>query len=265
MATSVIERIVYEVDNTAGASGSILCIHGLGGSSNTWTPLMPALLRHQVIRIDLPGSGRSAGCEGELSIGRFVKACLRVMSACNVERVQVLAHSMGTIVATHLAASEPAKIASLALFGPLLSPPDAARPGLRARAVQVRTQGVAGMQAVADALVQASTASETRGTRLAAAAFVRESLMRQDPEAYARSAEALAGSTPADVTRIACPTLLVTGDQDAVAPPQAVRHLGEKIAGAQVEVLASCGHWTPVERPEACMELLRGFQSRRVV
>ena len=100
---------------------------------------------------------------------------------------------------------------------------------------------------------------------LAAVAFVRESLMRQDPEGYACSAEALAASTPADVARITCPTLLVTGDQDVVAPPQAVRHMGEKIAGAQVEVLSGCGHWTPVERPDACVELLRRFQSRRVV
>ncbi|MBA3476777.1 MAG: alpha/beta fold hydrolase [Lautropia sp.] len=259
------ERIVYEVDNAAGASGTVLCIHGLGGSSNTWTALMPALLRHKVIRIDLPGSGRSAGGEGELSIDRFVKACLRVMSACKVERVQVLAHSMGTIVATHLAAADPARVASLALFGPLFAPPDAARPGLRARAAQVRAHGVAGMQVVADTLVQTCTSSETRGTRLAAVAFVRESLMRQDPEGYACSAEALAASTPADAARITCPTLLVTGDQDVVAPPQAVRHMGEKIAGAQVEVLSGCGHWTPVERPDACVELLRRFQSRRVV
>ncbi|HZH05576.1 MAG TPA: alpha/beta fold hydrolase [Lautropia sp.] len=275
MATSIIERIVYGVDDAAGTSGSggaggagrgggaVLCIHGLGGSSNTWTPLMPALQRHRVIRIDLPGSGRSCDVDGELSIGRFTRACLRVMAACQVERVQVLAHSMGTIVAAHLAAAEPGRVSSMALFGPLFAPPDAARPGLRARASRVRAEGVVGMQAVADTLVQASTSSETRATRPAAVAFVRESLMRQDPAGYARSAEALAEAAPADAARITCPTLLVTGDQDGVAPPQSVRHMGDKIADAQVHVLPGCGHWTPVERPDACMELLRRFQPRR--
>lgn len=264
MATFSIERIVYEVDNAPGAGGAVLCIHGLGGSSNTWTALMPALQRQQVIRIDLPGSGRSGGVDGELSIARFVQACLRVLAACKVQRVQVLAHSMGTIVATHLAAAEPARVAALALFGPLFSPPDAARPGLRARAARVGAEGAAGMQAVADTLVQSGTSSETRATRLAAVAFVRESLMRQDPHGYARSAQALADAASADAGRIGCPTLLVTGDQDAVAPPQSVRHMGEKIAGAQVEVLAGCGHWAPIERPDACIELLRRFQSRRM-
>jgi 3-oxoadipate enol-lactonase len=266
MTTSAVERIVYEDDNGGAGSGpAVLCIHGLGGSSNTWTPMMPALQRHRVIRIDLPGSGRSGAIEGDLSIDRFVKACLRVMAACRVERAQVIAHSMGTIVALHLAAAEPGRVTAMALFGPLFAPPDAARPALRARAARLRAEGVPGLQAVADTLVQASTSSESRATRLAAVAFVRESLMRQTPDGYARSADALADASAVDAARINCPTLLVTGDQDAVAPPQSVRHMGERIAGAQVEVLSGCGHWAPVERPDACMELLRRFQSRRTI
>jgi 3-oxoadipate enol-lactonase len=64
--------------------------------------------------------------------------------------------------------------------------------------------------------------------------------------------------------RASCPTLLVTGEEDAVAPPQAVRLMGEKLAGSQVEVLRGCGHWTPVEKPDDCIELLRRFYARRL-
>ena len=55
--------------------------------------------------------------------------------------------------------------------------------------------------------------------------------MRQDPDGYARSCEALAEMQAADTSRIDCPTLLVTGDEDAVAPPQAVRMMGEQDRG----------------------------------
>lgn len=269
--TARIEGIVYEVDQPEAAGDTVLCVHGLGGTSNTWSAVMPALSRQRVIRLDLPGSGRSAVSAGSggidtaaLSIDRFVAACLKVLDACRAQRVRVLGHSLGTIIATRLAATEPSRVASLALFGPLLAPPDAARAPLRARAASVRAQGVVGMQAVADTLVTASTASQTRATRLAAVAFVRESLMRQDPEGYARTTEALADAKPVDPADIRCPTLLVTGDQDAVAPAQAVRDLARRIDGASVEVLAGCGHWTPIERPEACIELLTRFGSRRL-
>ena len=93
-------------------------------------------------------------------------------------------------------------------------------------------------------------------------AFVRESLMRQDGEAYARSCEALANAQPAAVEHIDAPVLLVTGDEDGVAPPQAVRSMADKLHGAKstrVVVLPRCGHWTTIERPEECQRELREF------
>ena len=252
-----VERMAVEVD---GEGEAVLMIHGLGGTSNVFTPLLPAFARHRTIRFDLPGSGRSHRVEGPLSLQLFVERTLLLMKRAEVDRAHVVAHSMGTIVAAHLAAAEPGKVASLALFGPLLAPPEPARAAIRARAAEARKGD---MQPIADALIQSSVSTETKTRRPAAAAFVRESLMRQDPECYARSCEALAEMQAADVSRIACPTLLVTGDEDVIAPPHAVRMMGERIAGSRVEVLRGCGHWTPVEKPEECTALLKRFLVER--
>jgi 3-oxoadipate enol-lactonase len=222
--------------------------------------VLAAFARHRIIRFDLPGSGRSHRVEAPLSLTLFVEKARLVMQRLGVERVHVVAHSMGTIIAAHLAASEPRRVASLALFGALLAPPEPARAAIRARAAQAREGD---MQPIADALLRANVSAETRARRPAAVAFVRESLMRQDPEGYARSCEALAEMGPADTSRIECPTLLVTGDEDVVAPPQAVRMMGERIAGSRVEVLRGCGHWTPVEKPEECTDLLKRFLLER--
>jgi len=151
-------------------------------------------------------------------------------------------------------------VKSLVLFGPLLAPPDQARANIRGRAAKARQEG---MQGIADALLQSSVSSESRAKRLAAVAFVRESLMGQNPDGYARSCEALAEAQAADTSRITCPTLLVTGDEDVVSPPQSVRVMGQKISGSRVEVLRGCGHWTPVEKPDECIELLKQFLSQR--
>ena len=228
--------------------------------------------RFTAVRFDLPGSGRSHRVEGALSIDGFVEACLRVLASRNMERVHVLGHSLGTIVATHLAAREPRIVRSLALFGPLLAPPDVARTGIKARAGKARGEGVAGMQAIADTLVQGATSAETKARRPAVVAYVRELIMRQDPEGYARTCEALAVAEAADASAITCPTVLVTGDEDGVAPPHSVRALGDKIAGSQVEVLRGCGHWTPLGEsrrmhrhpaPVLCRRGPGGWQARR--
>jgi 3-oxoadipate enol-lactonase len=248
-----VERIAVEVD---GEGDAVLMIHGLGGTTNTWTPLLGAFARHKRVRLDLPGSGRSWRVEGSLSIEKFVDAAKRALAAAKVDKAHVVAHSMGTIVAAHLAAAEPAMVRSLALFGPLLAPPDQARVSIRARAAKAQQEGMTG---IADSLGQASTSNETRQRRHVAVAFVRESLMGQHPDGYARSCEALADAQAADTSRIVCPALLVTGDEDAVAPPQSVRMMAQKISGSRVEILRGCGHWTPVEKPEECMDLLNRF------
>jgi 3-oxoadipate enol-lactonase len=261
MPTQFIERVAVECD---GEGEAILMIHGLGGTSNVWTPVLPALVRHRTIRPDLPGSGRSHRVEGSLTIGRFVEAMQRVCAALRLDRVHVAGHSLGTIVALHLAVTTPRLVRSLALFGPLASPPDAARPGIRARGAKARDEGEAGMQAIADTLLTTAVSAETRTRRPVAVAVVRELLMRQCPDGYARTCEALADAQPAEMGGITCPTLLVTGDEDTVSPAQSVRLLGGRIPGARVEVLARCGHWTPIEKPAECEDLLKRFYTQRM-
>ncbi|MBC5782671.1 alpha/beta fold hydrolase [Ramlibacter sp. USB13] len=254
-----IERLAVEED---GEGDAVLCLHGLGGDSNTWTPLMPALAGYRVIRPDLPGSGRSASAGGTLTMEKLVEAAANVCARLNVSRAHVLGHSMGTIVAQHLAAAQPHLVRSLSLFGPLLAPSDTARTNIRARGEKAKAEGLRGMHEIALALVDAATSTDTRQRQPVAVAYVRESLMRQDPEGYARNCFALADCKPATVERIAAPTMLVTGDEDVVAPPQAVRNMAERFTQARslrTVILNRCGHWTPIERPEDCARELRAF------
>jgi len=259
MPLHLIDRLAVEDE---GEGDAVVCLHGLGGDSNTWTPVMPALGGYRVVRIDLPGSGRSAAAGGPLTIGKLCESVLAVCQRLDVSRAHVLGHSMGTIVAQHLAVAQPRLVRSLSLFGPLIAPPDAARANIRARGEKARGEGVRGMHDIALALVNASISADTRQRLPVATAFVRESLMRQDPEGYGRNCEALAASVAAAVERIEAPTLLVTGDEDGVAPPQSVRAMAERLTGARsvrTVVLTRCGHWTPVERPEDCVRELRQF------
>ena len=259
MTLHAFDRTVVEEE---GEGDAVVCVHGLGGSTNTFTPLMPALARHRVIRVDMPGSARSQRVEGPLTIERFVETLLSVCTRLNVTRAHWIGHSLGTIVCQHLAVTAPKLVRSIALFGPLIAPLPAARTAIRARATKARAEGTAGMHEIALGLVNAAVSAETRQRLPLAVAFVRESLMRQDSDAYARTCDALAEANPAAVERIEAPVLLVTGDEDGVAPPQQVRAFAEKLHSAKstrVVVLPRCGHWTPIERPEECARELRDF------
>jgi pimeloyl-ACP methyl ester carboxylesterase len=257
VSTQIIERMAVEIE---GGGDPIVMVHGLGGTSNVFQPLLGAVAgRFRVVRPDLPGSGRSPPSES-LSIASLAETLMRMARAVGAEKAHWVGHSLGTIVCQRIAVEQPAAVRSLALFGPLAAPAEAARPGLRARAVQARSEGMA---PIADAIVQAATSSDTKSSQPVVAAFVRELVMRQAAEGYAKTCEALAAAEAVDLGRIKCPTLLVTGDEDVVAPPSAVRAMAERIAGARLTVLNRCGHWTTLERTVECAAALRSFYSGR--
>jgi len=86
--------------------------------------------------------------------------------------------------------------------------------------------------------------------------------MRQDPAGYAAHCEALAEAHAADHSRITCPTLLVAGESDPVAPVVMARQLAEKIAAAQLEIIPGIAHWMMIEAPERSTALLAAHLSK---
>src|SRR4051794_30111672 len=155
-----------EVD---GAGDTVILIHGLGGSSNTFCPQMAVLGQHRAIRPDLPGSGRSRVAAEKLTVEKFADRIIAIAGVLNIRRAVLVGHSLGTIVCQHVAAQAPQLAAGLVLFGPIFEPPEAAREATRERAKRARAEG---MQGIADAVIGASLAAESRQRRLAAVAFV---------------------------------------------------------------------------------------------
>jgi pimeloyl-ACP methyl ester carboxylesterase len=250
MTGAAVGRMMIEID---GAGPPVVFVPGLGATSNAFQPLIGALGGFRCIRLDLPGSGRSPLPFGALSIESFVAAVGEAIAALAGGPVHLVGHSMGALVCQHVAAKTPEHVASLALFGPIVAPTDASRQRLKDRASVARREGMIG---VADAVVAGGLSSASRNADPLLAAFVRESHMRQDPEGFAQSCEALAAAEGADLRGVRSAMLIVTGDEDSVAPPSAAQALADRVKRAKVKVLEHCGHWTPIERPVDCARLL---------
>jgi pimeloyl-ACP methyl ester carboxylesterase len=73
----------------------------------------------------------------------YVETLAGALGDLGISKAHVVAHSMGTIVAQHLAIKHPELVKSLALFGPLLAPPEQGRAGIQARAALSREKGIA--------------------------------------------------------------------------------------------------------------------------
>ena len=269
MSIAWIDRMAVDV---RGEGDAIVFIHGLGGSMNAWTPLLPALGRWRCVRPELPGAARSRKAyalgeatphAGKLSAEVHADAVLRVCEALGITRAHVVGHSFGTIIALHLAARAPERVRSLALFGAMAEPVPAQRDNMRARAAAARDQGTQGMFDIAEGISQFALSPSTRETQPVTVAYVRDSIAAQDAEGFARNCIALAEARSAPLEQIRCPALVVNGDEDMVTPLSGARQLAERLGNpARVEVFGRCGHWPMMERPSESQRVLRDFLER---
>ncbi|TNC29119.1 alpha/beta fold hydrolase [Amycolatopsis alkalitolerans] len=237
-----------------GEGPAVLFVHGLGGTSNFYQVQAGALAgTHQVIRVDSAGAGRSGLADG-ISIASHADDLAAVLDGLGIESAAVVAHSMGTLVARVFAAEYPRMVTALALLGAVREPAEAGRQAQRDRAAVLREKGTA---AVAPGVVANALSETTRREKPEVAAFVRELVMRQDAEGYARNCEALAGATDPGPVDPALPLLLLTGDEDKVGPPEVSHELAH--GNSTVDILPGVGHWTALEAATAVTEHLRKF------
>lgn len=246
-------ELAVEVD---GQGPAVLMVHGLGGTTNFYQIQADVLAeRFQVIRVDSAGAGRSP-VAGGISVESHADDLAAVLGELGVARAAVVGHSLGTLVVRSMAARHPDRVSALALLGAVRPPTDAVRQAQHDRAATLRERGTA---PVAPGVVANALSDTTRRDRPEVAAFVRELVMRQDPEGYARNCEALAAASDPGPVDPALPLLLITGEDDKVGPPDASRELAEAHGSATVEILPGVGHWTALEAAEATTAHLLKF------
>jgi pimeloyl-ACP methyl ester carboxylesterase len=83
-------------------------------------------------------------------------------------------------------------------------------------------------------------------------------------DAFVRQQTAIMGRPDGrgDLGRIGCPTLVLCGRQDALAPPGLHQEMAAAISGAELVVIEDCGHLSTLEQPKAVSTALRRWLGR---
>ena len=251
----------------ASTGRCVVLLHGVGGGRDAWgagpsgTGAVLAAAGFEVLAVDLPGYGLSAPLD-PCTLAGMAQAVLALIASRNAGPAVVVGHSMGGMVAQTMISQSPESVSALVLAGtsPAFGKPDGdwQRGFLQSRFAPLDA-GV-GMAGLAASLVPSMVGPGTAPAVMAAA----QALMAGVPEAgYRRAVAALVGfDGRARLAAIAVPTLVITGECDATAPPEVARRMAERIAGAQCVILAGAGHLLTMEQPEAFNTAVLAFLQR---
>jgi pimeloyl-ACP methyl ester carboxylesterase len=96
----------------------VLCLHGWLDNAASFIPLMPMLTGKRVIAIDWPGHGLSShrSADAHYHFIDYVYDLLLLCEKSNWHKINIVAHSMGGMIASAFAAAFPEKVQSLTLL-----------------------------------------------------------------------------------------------------------------------------------------------------
>lgn len=249
-------------DDTGGRHVPLVLIHGFPLDRTVWSAQVKGLGGvARVIAPDLRGSGGTALPEGPVSMDTYAADVAALLDTLGVERAVVGGVSMGGYVAFAFRRLYPGRVRALVLVDTRPGPDSAeARKARDETAALARSSGAAAVAARMLPKMPGPGASPDYLRSLS------DLMSRQPVEGIVAALGAIrdrADSTP-DLARIDVPTLVVSGDKDALIAPAESEAMAKAIPRARLALIPGAGHLPNFEAPAAFNDAVRAFLSAGV-
>ncbi|MFD5123938.1 alpha/beta fold hydrolase [Streptomyces sp. NPDC058385] len=256
-----------------------LYVHGLGGSSQNWSALMPLL--EDVVdgeALDLPGFGDSPPPDdGDYSVTGHARAVIRHLDAAGRGPVHLVGNSLGGAISTRVAAVRPDLVRTLTLVSPAL-------PEIRVQRTAVPTAllAVPGVASLFTRLSKDWTAEQRvrgvtalcygdpgrvtpEGYRAAVEEMERRLQLPYFWDAMTRSARGVVNAYTLggqhglwrQAERVLAPTLLVYGGRDQLVSYRMAARAARTFRSSRLLTLPDAGHVAMMEYPETVATAMR--------
>ena len=242
-----------------GKGPPLVLIMGLSGDLVWWESLATLLEdRFRLLLFDNRGSGLTDKPDGKYSIELFASDTVGLLNGLGISRAHVFGVSMGGMIAQELALRHPGRVERLALGCTHGGGQGFLMPSAEAVQKMTSTRGKSleevGRQVIS---ILFSPAFQARDPDCVEAMVRR--YVSNPPERKAFTNQfwaALGHNCYARLQEIQKPTLILTGDEDVLIPPENSRILQERIPGSRLVVLKGAGHAFFIEAPEQTAQAL---------
>jgi len=239
------------------AASVVLLLHAFPLNGGMWAREIALLeRRHRVIAPDYRGLGASAPSGQPSSLGALAEDVRALLAHLRVERAAVAGLSMGGYLAFELYRRAPALFRGLALCDTRAGPDTPE--GKAARETFARSALEKGLGWVADEMIPKLLRPDADPLVVKE---VRDLVRQGTPAGVAAAQRGMAerpDSTPT-LAAIACPTLVVVGEDDALTPPAEAERMSRAVKGSKLVRVRRAAHLSNLENPQAFGAALSAF------
>jgi len=263
------DRVAYR---DAGSGETLLLIHGMAGSSETWRAVIPQLAKkYRVIAPDMLGHGQSDKPRGDYSLGAFAVWLRDLLDELGVTRATIVGQSLGGGVAMQFVYQHPDYCQRLVLISSGGLGPDVgwtlrllSAPGAELILPVIAPKPVLNVGNKLRSWLSAAGIQSPRGAEIwSAYSSLSDSQTRHAFLRTLRSVVDYRGQAVSALNRLhltsQLPTMAIWGDKDQIIPLDHAYAAQAARPGSRLEVLAGVGHFPHVERPTDVVDLIDDF------
>jgi pimeloyl-ACP methyl ester carboxylesterase len=253
------------------AKPTVVFIHGVLNDHSVWILQTRYLAHHgfNVLAVDLPGHGKSAGVNRDvapcLSVEAAADFILALLDAAGVTTAALVGHSFGSLIALEVAARSPARISHLAMVGTAFPMP--VSPALLETSLNQPLKAIDMVNTFSHSMLAPPPSALGPGTWLYGSS---KALMRRVQASNSAFNLFFTGfracneykSGLAGVSIASTAMLFIVGKSDQMTPPKAAQTLINAATSARKQVsvvTVEAGHQLMTEAPDAVLMALKAF------
>lgn len=255
-ASVLVNGLNLHYSRTGSNKATVLLAHGLSDNGLCWTRLVQALeADFDFIMLDARGHGLSDHAASYLAEDHMADM-IAFMDTLELNQVTLLGHSMGAVNAAYLAANHTERVSALLLE----DPPWPAKP--QSVAIDQNTyQNQFALQRTQDLddLISAGKQDNPEWHELEFLAWA-EAKRQLDPKVASWINEGKSFTNWREiVTKISCPTLLITGDTDVRVSPEVAQEAKGLCSSLSVAHIENAGHSIRRDQFDAYTKAVKSF------
>jgi len=248
-------KINYEI---AGNGPWLTLSHSLACDLHMWDEQMDALTqKYKVLRYDTRGHGKSEAPAGAYTLEGLADDVHGLMQTLGIKRTHWAGLSMGGMIGQTFALKYPGVFQSMVLADTTSRYPAEAAPIWEDR---IKTAQTEGMDAIVDGTLARWFTEPYRKKNPPALARVGASIRATPVAGFVGCCHAIPTiNVTQRLKEIACPTLVIVGEQDPGTPVAMAREIHEAKPGSKLVIIPSAAHLSNIEQPQAFTAAMLDF------